>query len=289
MELKSTKYILRCVECGAIGPVTVTGIDNHEEFQGDVNEAKSICEHMANGGKYDFMGGNHLASECRCDPHKMELKPLALVHLTFAEFQTLNARRCEQAFHPNGDKWPIQNWCLAIAGECGEALEVAFISQEWFESAQFIELFKELADIIIYCDSTVSSLGGDTAEWMNMPTFHEANGNRRNFYELPSSMSLPHQIAGVAMRAGRLCNLVKKVIRGDFSLESKRDTILESLTDIIAYCLYLIRSHGGDPGQVVMDKFDEVSTRIGWPRCYFGGNHSAAVCDCDPTDMDCRS
>ena len=44
--------------------------------------------------------------------------------LTFAEFQAMNKARCEGGFlHPvawNEPSWPLQNWCLAVAGEAGE-------------------------------------------------------------------------------------------------------------------------------------------------------------------------
>ncbi len=112
----------------------------------------------------------------------MELKPLNIKHLTFKDFQELNAKRCSEAYHKvDENAWPIQNWCLAIAGESGE-----------------------------------------------------------------------------------LCNLVKKVIRGDFPLEQVKKEILDELADVIIYCDLAITHLREDTAEVIMDKFDKTSEKIGW-------------------------
>lgn len=103
--------------------------------------------------------------------------------LTFADFQALNRRRCNDVFHPEGEWWPIELWSLAIAGEAGE-----------------------------------------------------------------------------------LCNLVKKVIRGDFTLEEKRAAILDEIADVITYCDLAVTLLGADTGEILMSKFDAVSSRSGWTR-----------------------
>ena len=109
------------------------------------------------------------------------MTPLNLHYTTFREFQDLNQRRCEEAFHSREDPWPVQNWALAIAGEAGE-----------------------------------------------------------------------------------LCNYVKKVLRGDFTWEEARQNILKEAADVITYCDLLISALGADTGEEVLNKFDEVSARIGW-------------------------
>jgi NTP pyrophosphatase (non-canonical NTP hydrolase) len=68
----------------------------------------------------------------------------------------------------------------------------------------------------------------------------------------------------VAGEAGELCNIVKKVLRGDFPLESAREDILREVADIITYCDLLCTELGAETGQVVMDKFEEVSKRHGY-------------------------
>jgi NTP pyrophosphatase (non-canonical NTP hydrolase) len=70
----------------------------------------------------------------------------------------------------------------------------------------------------------------------------------------------------IAGEAGELCNLVKKVIRGDFTLESKRQEILKEVADVMTYCDLLATELGADTGDEILKKFDEVSARYGYQR-----------------------
>lgn len=140
------------------------------------------CGHSEHGSKHlpCLMCGNPIGSDCYRPAEQRQRAPIPR-DLTFKTFQALNRKRCNEAFHKDGEWWPVQNWALAIAGEAGE-----------------------------------------------------------------------------------LCNLVKKVIRGDFSLEDKRQEILYEVADVMAYCDLLVTTLGGDTGEEVMRKFDIVSERIGW-------------------------
>lgn len=68
----------------------------------------------------------------------------------------------------------------------------------------------------------------------------------------------------IAGEAGELCNLLKKVVRGDFSLESRLADVLSECADIITYVDLLISVLGADTGDVVLAKFREVSERHGY-------------------------
>lgn len=68
----------------------------------------------------------------------------------------------------------------------------------------------------------------------------------------------------VAGEAGELCNLVKKCIRGDFTIEEKREEILAELADVMTYCDLAISSLGADTSETIMAKFEAVSKRIGY-------------------------
>jgi NTP pyrophosphatase (non-canonical NTP hydrolase) len=68
----------------------------------------------------------------------------------------------------------------------------------------------------------------------------------------------------IAGEAGELCNLVKKTLRGDFTVEEKRAEILAELADVMTYCDLAISSLSADTGETVVAKFREVSKRIGW-------------------------
>ena len=75
---------------------------------------------------------------------------------------------------------------------------------------------------------------------------------------------LSHWALAVAGEAGELCNLVKKCLRGDFTVMDKRQDILDELADVITYCDLAISSLGADTAAVVWSKFDRVSARIGY-------------------------
>ena len=76
---------------------------------------------------------------------------------------------------------------------------------------------------------------------------------------LPSGWPL-----AIAGEAGELCNLIKKVVRGDFSFDDKRGEILKELADVIIYCDLMITAMGAKTGEIVAAKFDEVSQRVGY-------------------------
>lgn len=70
----------------------------------------------------------------------------------------------------------------------------------------------------------------------------------------------------IAGEAGELCNIVKKIVRGDFALSDKRVEMLDELADIITYCDLAITRLGGHTDLVLMRKFEIVSQRYGWSR-----------------------
>jgi len=76
----------------------------------------------------------------------------------------------------------------------------------------------------------------------------------------------------IAGESGELCNLIKKIIRGDFTLAEKRPEILAELADIITYCDLAISHLQGDTDSVLMNKFDLVSARVNWTRPRVSGD-----------------
>lgn len=67
----------------------------------------------------------------------------------------------------------------------------------------------------------------------------------------------------IAGEAGELCNIVKKVFRGDFALNEVRGEILEEIADIITYCDLMMTFLDADTGTEVAKKFNKVSARRG--------------------------
>ena len=49
----------------------------------------------------------------------------------------------------------------------------------------------------------------------------------------------------IAGEAGELCNVIKKITRGDFTLEEKRNELVKEVADIMIYCdLMMTRLNG---------------------------------------------
>ncbi len=94
--------------------------------------------------------------------------------MTFEELRTANKTRCESAFHPI-DHWSVTDWGCAMAGECGEACNIAkkirrlegtyFTRESERDSTELTDkLMDELADMIIYADLFAARVGRDLGE-----------------------------------------------------------------------------------------------------------------------------
>ena len=62
---------------------------------------------------------------------------------------------------------------------------------------------------------------------------------------------------------GELANLIKKVERGDLTLDEAREALGKECADVATYLDILSFRLGVDLGQAVVDKFNEVSRRVG--------------------------
>lgn len=109
-----------------------------------------------------------------------------------------------------------------------------------------------------------------TMESDTFTSFQERNRDRcengfghRVAFDEPS-WPLQNWALAIAGEAGELCNLVKKCLRGDFTIEEKRDEILAELADVITYADLAISSLSASTGDTVRAKFAIVSERIGW-------------------------
>lgn len=81
--------------------------------------------------------------------------------------------------------------------------------------------------------------------------------------------------------AGELANLIKKLDRGDFSLDEQcpdrpggvtwRDRIAEEAADVICYADLVCNRLGIDLGRAVQSKFNAVSERVG-SKVYLGSD-----------------
>lgn len=72
--------------------------------------------------------------------------------------------------------------------------------------------------------------------------------------------------AALAGEVGEACNVIKKVRRGDRTMDDARPDIANELADAVIYLDLLAARAGIDLGNAVAAKFNEVSERVGSPR-----------------------
>ena len=82
------------------------------------------------------------------------------------------------------------------------------------------------------------------------------------FHEL-YSWSLTDWATAVAGELGESCNIIKKIHRGDFSLDEIKDKLADELADTQLYLDLLAARAGIDLSAAVIKKFNEVSDKRG--------------------------
>lgn len=111
---------------------------------------------------------------------------------------------------------------------------------------------------------------------MTFRRFQQVNAQRceEAFGHIPGGAEewpIQNWALAIAGEAGELCNLVKKCLRGDFTVESQRQAILDELADIICYADLAMTHMQANTGEALAHKFDEVSQRRGWTGERLGG------------------
>lgn len=101
--------------------------------------------------------------------------------------------------------------------------------------------------------------GGNRAR---LPQYKNANGEPAHEPD-GSDWSLNDWMTAVAGEAGDLANLLKKVRRGDFTLEEGRQDIADELADVAIYLDILAMRCGVDLGRAIISKFNRTSERVG--------------------------
>lgn len=100
---------------------------------------------------------------------------------------------------------------------------------------------------------------------MTFKEFQFINALRcRTSFHRSDGWAVPSWCLAIAGEAGELCNLVKKVERGDFTLESVRQQVLEEVADVMTYCDLLMTQLGANTGDEIRHKFNIVSERVGF-------------------------
>lgn len=104
------------------------------------------------------------AGECVIET---EGRRIVVESLTFADIRSVNVRRSEESFNHRLTDWTIAEWTNAMAGEVGEACNLAkkmirgdYPDMYALADAQR-ELGKELADVVLYADLAAAFCGID--------------------------------------------------------------------------------------------------------------------------------
>jgi len=98
-----------------------------------------------------------------------------------------------------------------------------------------------------------------------MPHFKNSKGEPAHAKPDGSDWKLSAWSNAVAGEVGESANIIKKIERGDLTLDEARDTLAAELADIATYLDILAKQAGIDLGRAIITKFNTVSTRIGSP------------------------
>lgn len=98
-----------------------------------------------------------------------------------------------------------------------------------------------------------------------LPTFKNAKGERSHSEADGSDWSLNDWMTAVIGEAGEAANLLKKVRRGDMTLDEARPELAKEFADVLTYLDILAFRCGVDLGAATVAKFNEISLRVGSP------------------------
>lgn len=101
------------------------------------------------------------------------------------------------------------------------------------------------------------------ANTMRLPQFKNPKGEPAHSEPDGSDWALSAWCNAVCGELGEAANLIKKIERGDFTLEEKREELGKEFADIVTYLDILAMRAGVDLGKATVAKFNEVSERVG--------------------------
>lgn len=113
------------------------------------------------------------------------------------------------------------------------------------------------------------------ANMRRLPQLKNRRGEPAHSEPDGSDWALSAWCNAVTGELGELANLIKKVERGDFTLEEGREQIANELADVQTYLDVLAFRCGVDLGQATVGKFNQVSDRVGC-KVYLGTDEDYA-------------
>lgn len=96
-----------------------------------------------------------------------------------------------------------------------------------------------------------------------LPQFKNSKGEPAHEKADGSDWSLGEWMNAVTGELGEAANIIKKVKRGDITLSDARVSLAKEFADIVTYLDITAMQAGIDLGESTIDKFNEVSDRVG--------------------------
>lgn len=100
------------------------------------------------------------------------------------------------------------------------------------------------------------------ANKQRLPLFRDAQGNICHKEPDGSDWSPAEWMQATVGELGELANVLKKVHRGDFTLEQAMPEIRKEFADVLIYLDIFAMQFGIDLSDAVREKFNEVSRRV---------------------------
>ena len=101
-----------------------------------------------------------------------------------------------------------------------------------------------------------------SANLKRLPLFKNRKGEPAHSKPDGSDWLLSQWSNAVCGELGEAANLIKKIERGDYTLEEKREDLGRELADVVTYLDILAYRAGINLGEATMSKWNEVSERI---------------------------
>ncbi len=101
------------------------------------------------------------------------------------------------------------------------------------------------------------------ANIIRLPQFKNAKGEPAHSKPDGSDWSLGEWSNAVLGELGEAANIIKKIQRGDISLEDARPALAKEFADVLTYLDILSYQAGVNLSTATVDKFNEISRRVG--------------------------
>ena len=111
--------------------------------------------------------------------------------------------------------------------------------------------------------NTTENNMGYMTNGLTFNTLRSANLARRTTFKISNEWTPAQWLQAVVGELGEYANIMKKVDRGDFTLEQAKQSLADELADVQTYLDLMANNIGIDLGAATMDKWNRVSERHG--------------------------